>query len=74
MKFTVPKSKHEIFVRIDMKHSYILLKLFHDLFAIVVEIKIELLVVCQKLIHGMLLLLYEVINLTLYMYLFIEIS
>ena len=52
VKFTVPKSKHEIFVRIE----FMLLKLFHNLFAIifsVVEIIIELFVVCQKVSHVM---------------------
>ena len=42
-KFTVPKCKHEIFVRMDMKHSY-----FSNYFIIcfsVVEIKF---VDCQK--------------------------
>ena len=43
MKFNDPKFKNEIFVRIDMKHSYILY-----LFAI----KLKVFVVCQKLIHG----------------------
>ena len=52
VKFKDPKFKHEIFVRIDMKHSY-----FSNYFIIslqsifyVVEI-IELFVVCQKVIH-----------------------
>ena len=40
MKFQDPKFKHEIFMRIDMKHSYS-----------VVEIIIELFVVYQKLNH-----------------------
>ena len=51
VKFKDPKFKHEIFVRIDMKHSY-----FSNYFIIclqsifsVVEIVIELFVVCQKL-------------------------
>ena len=34
VKFQDPKLKHEIFARIGMKHSYILLKVFHDLLAI----------------------------------------
>ena len=33
MKFKDPKFKHEIFVRIDMKH-FVLLKLINNLFAI----------------------------------------
>ena len=52
VKFKDPKFKHEIFVRIDMKLSY-----FSNFFIIclpsifsVVEIIIELFVVCQKLI------------------------
>ena len=44
VKFNDPKFKHEIFMRIDMKHSYF------SIFS-VVEIMIELFVVCQKLIH-----------------------
>ena len=28
---SVPMCKHEIFMRIDKKHSYVLLKLFHNL-------------------------------------------
>ena len=50
VKFTVPKCKHEIFVRIDMKHSY-----FSNYFIIclqsillLLKIIIELFVVCQK--------------------------
>ena len=50
VKFKDPKFKHEIRLK-----AVILLKLFHNLFAInffsVVEIIIELFVVCQKLIH-----------------------
>ena len=43
MKSNDPKLKNEIFVRIDMKHSYF----SNYLFAIIVET----VVVCQKLIH-----------------------
>ena len=75
VKCTVLKCKHEIFVRIDMKDLY-----FSNYFIIclksVVEIIIELFVVCQKLIHlyaeFLFLLSKERTNLTLY--LFIEIS
>ena len=52
VKFKDPKFKHEIFMRIDLKHSY-----FSNYFIIyllsifsVVEIIIELFVVCQILI------------------------
>ena len=51
VKFKDPKFKHEIFMRIDMKNSYFSNYLFHNLFAFVVEIIIELFVVCQKLMH-----------------------
>ena len=45
VKFTVPKCKHEIFVRIHIKHPY-----FSNYFIIcVAEIIIELFVVYQKL-------------------------
>ena len=49
VKFKDPKFKHELFMRIDMKYSY-----FSNCFInfFVVEIIIELLVVCQKLIHS----------------------
>ena len=47
VKYKDPKFKHEIFVRIDMKHSH-----FSNYFIIclqsIVEIIIELFVVCQK--------------------------
>ena len=46
VKFKDPKFQHEIFVRIDMKHSY-----FSNYFIInfsVVEIIIELFVICQN--------------------------
>ena len=48
VKFKNLKFKHEIFMRIDMKHSY-----FSNYFVCnnVVEIIIDLFVVCQKLIH-----------------------
>ena len=70
MKFNDPKLKNEIFLRIDMKHSYFSNYLFAINFSVV-----ETVVVCQKLIHVYaLFLLYKVTNLTLYMYLFIEIS
>ena len=49
MKFQDPKLKHEIFVRIDMKHSYFSNYFIIDLQSIVsvVEIIIELFVVCE---------------------------
>ena len=43
VKFNDPKLKNEIFVRIDMKHSY-----FSNYFFATV---VETVVVCQKLIH-----------------------
>ena len=43
MKFNDPNLKNEIFVRIDMKHSYFL---FLINFSVV-----ETVVVCQKLVH-----------------------
>ena len=43
VKFNDPKLKKEIFVRIDMKHSYFSNYLFADV--------VETVVVCQKLIH-----------------------
>ena len=46
MKFHDPKLKNEIFVRIDMKHSYVSNYLFAMNFSVV-----ETVVVCQKLIH-----------------------
>ena len=53
VQFKDPKFKHELFVRRDMKHSY-----FSNYFIIclpsifsVVEIIIELFVVCQNIIH-----------------------
>ena len=53
VKFKDPKFKHDIFARIDMKHSYFLNYFIIRLQSIfsVVEIIIELFVVCQKLIH-----------------------
>ena len=49
VKFRDTNFKHEIFVRINMKHSY-----FRNYFIIclqsIVEVIIELFVVCQKLI------------------------
>ena len=71
VKFNDPKFKNEIFLRIDMKHSYFSNYLFAINFSVVET------VVCQKLIHVYtycMFLLYKVTNLTLYMYLFIEIS
>ena len=50
MKFKDSKLKHEIFVRIDMKHSYFsnhFMVCLQSIFS-VVEIIIELFVVCQK--------------------------
>ena len=47
MKFNDPKFKNEIFVRIDMKHSYFSNYLFAINFSVVET------VVCQKLIHVM---------------------
>ena len=46
MKFNDPKLKNEIFVRIDMKHSYFSNYLFAMNFSVD-----ETVVVCQKLIH-----------------------
>ena len=46
MKFNDPKLKNEIFVRIDMKHSYFSNYLFPINFSVV-----ETVVVFQKLIH-----------------------
>ena len=46
MKFNDPKLKNEIFLRIDMKHSYFSNYLFTINFSVV-----ETVVVCQKLIH-----------------------
>ena len=46
MKFNDPKLKNEIFLRIDMKHSYFSNCLFAINFSVV-----ETVVVCQKLIH-----------------------
>ena len=46
MKFNDPKFKNEIFVRLDMKHSYFSNYLFAINFSVV-----EAVVVCQKLIH-----------------------
>ena len=49
MKFNDPKFKNEIFVRIDMKHSY-----FSNYFIICLQSifsVVETVVVCQKLIH-----------------------
>ena len=43
VKFTVSKCKHEIFVRIDMKHSY-----FSNYFIICLQSIFLLFVVCQK--------------------------
>ena len=62
-----PKLKNSIFFRINMKHSYFSNYLFSINFSVVET------VVCQKFMHIMFL-LYEVTNLTLCMYLFIEIS
>ena len=67
VKFKDPMFKHENF------REFLPLKLFHNyclqsIFS-VVEIIIELFVVCQKLIIN-----FKVTNLTLYMYLFIGIS
>ena len=70
MKFNDPKFKNEFFLRIDMKHSYFSNYLFAINFSVV-----ETVVVCQNsclCICSMF--LYKVTNLTLYMYLFIEIS
>ena len=54
VKFKDPKFKHEIFVRIDLKHSY-----FSNYYIIclpsifsVVEIIIEKFIVCQKLANS----------------------
>ena len=45
---TDPQFKHEIFMRIDMKHSYV----SNSSIFSVVGIIIELFVVCQKCIHS----------------------
>ena len=45
MKFNDPKFKNEIFLRIDMKHSYFSNYLFAINFSVVET------VVCQKLFH-----------------------
>ena len=42
----IPKFKNEIYVRIDMKHSYFSNYLLHSIFSVV-----ETVVVCQNLIH-----------------------
>ena len=55
VKFKDPKFKHEIFVR-NIHEAFILLKRFHiclQSIISVVEIIIELFVVCQKLIYVM---------------------
>ena len=67
MKFNDQNLKNEIFVRIDhTSQNY----LFPINFSVV-----ETVVVCQKLIHvyAFMFLLYKVTNLTLYMYLFINV-
>ena len=46
MKFNDPNLKKEIFVRIDVKHSYFSNYLFAINFSVV-----DTVVVCQKLIH-----------------------
>ena len=75
MKFNDPKFKNKFFVRIDMKLSYFSTYLFAIIFSVV-----ETVVVCQKLIHvyasfcSCCTKKFKVANLTLYMYLFIEIS
>ena len=73
MKFNNSNIKNEIFVRIDMKHSCFSNYLF------VIHFFVETVVVCQKIIMFMhnfcscCIKKFKVINLTLYMYLFIEI-
>ena len=74
VKFKDPKFKHEIFVRIDMKYSY-----FSNYFIIVCNqffllLKLHLNVCCLPKIKSCLCIAFKVTNLTLYMYLFIEIS
>ena len=64
MKFNDPKFKNEIFMRIDMKHSYFALQ---SIFSVVETVS------CLPKINSclciILFLLYKVTNLTLYMYL-----
>ena len=75
VKFSDPKFKNEIFVRIDMKHSYC----SNYLFALIFSVD-EAVVVSQKLMHVMhnfcscCIKKFKVTNLTLYMYMLIEIS
>ena len=72
MKFNDPKFKNQISVRIDIKHSY-----FSNYFIICLQ-SIETVVVCQKcnlcLCIIFVRVIFKVTSLTLYMYLFIEIS
>ena len=49
-EFEDVKFKYEIFMRIDMKHSYFSIICLPSFFS-VVEIIIELFVVCQNIIH-----------------------
>ena len=70
VKFKYPKFKHEMFVRIDMKHSSF--SNFHNLFTIIVEIIIELPKI-DSLHNFCSCSIAKVTNLILYMYLFIEI-
>ena len=70
MKFNNPNLKNEIFVRIDMKDSYFSNYLFPSIFLL-----LKLLLFAKNEFMFMhVFLLYKVTNLTLYMYLFIEIS
>ena len=68
VKYTVPKCKHEIFVRIDMKHSY-----FSNYFIICCNqffSVVEIMFVCLKLKLICLCIIFVLIEiLTLYMYL-----
>ena len=77
MKFNDPKFKNEIFVRIDIKHSY-----FSNYFIIYLQSIFSVVetVCCLPKINSCLCIIFvfvinfKVTNLTLYMYLFTEIS
>ena len=51
VKFEYPKFKHEIFVRMDMKHSYFSNYFIICLPSIISVVEIDLFVVCQNIIH-----------------------
>ena len=66
VKFKDPKFKHEIFVALDMKHSYFSnISILIDLFVVSCLCIIFVIVILRN---------FKVTNLTLYMYLFIDIS